>query len=112
MSRESRLLRSATRPLFGSGLVALALGIIFAGGMGFAEQPTDHPVNPLANVSLSGPVGSILVQSDGKFIIAGGGSMFFATDGSRALGYLNGTLARFKPDGSLDYSFSCRSEPP
>jgi uncharacterized delta-60 repeat protein len=80
--------------------------------MGFAEQPTDHPVNPLANVSLSGPVGSILVQSDGKFIIAGGGSMFFATDGSRALGYLNGTLARFKPDGSLDYSFSCRSEPP
>lgn len=61
---------------------------------------------------LSGPVGSVIVQQDGKIVIAGGGNIFFATPEAGIIGSLNGTVARFHPNGSLDYGFGCRAEPP
>jgi uncharacterized delta-60 repeat protein len=77
-----------------------------------ANQTAAAATNHFANCALSGPVGSVIVQPDGKIVIAGGGNIFFATTESGTLGCLNGTVARFYPDGSLDYSFGCSASPP
>ena len=70
------------------------------------------PTSPMTKCMLSGPVGSVIVQQDGKIVIAGGGNIFFATPEAGIIGSLNGTVARFHPNGSLDYGFGCRAEPP
>lgn len=62
------------------------------------------------------PVGSIVVQPDGKILVANGG---YPTRGRLAImapatgtfGVLPGGLFRFHPDGSLDHSFACQIGP-
>ena len=52
------------------------------------------------------------MQSDGKIIFAGGGSIPFASPETGTLGWLNGTMTRLFADGSLDYDFACSADVP
>ncbi len=95
--------------------VATVLTIIGSWGVEFAGQANqsgDTAAVQSPAYALSGPVGDVLVQPDGSILIAGGGWVFFTTGEAGMLGSLNGTVARFHPDGLLDYSFGCRAEPP
>lgn len=95
---------------------AAVMALVIAGmfsveGRARAGQGMDRTTNPAPVCALSGPVGSVLVLPDGKIVISGGGSILFAAE-SGTLGRLDGGVARFHPDGSLDYSFGCRVVPP
>lgn len=103
---------SSSQIVMATGMALAAFG---AGGLDLTALAIPAAIgatNQPALCSLAGPVGSVIVQPDGKIVISGGGNILFATAESDTLGHLNGTVARFHRDGSLDYSFGCRANPP
>ncbi len=62
--------------------------------------------------ALTGPVGSVLVQPDGRIVISGGGATWFYSPVSGLFGTLNGTVLRFDSEGSVDPGFGCVATPP
>lgn len=92
------------------GLLALAAPGWF--GLEMVAAAADTSALPSAQSVLSRPVGSVLVQPDGKIVISGGGHIWFSTRETGTFGCLNGTVARFHPDGTLDYKFGCRADLP
>jgi hypothetical protein len=86
-----------------------------------ADNPTfatdvSHPAAADANAdgtlcALTAPVGSVLIQTDGRIVISGGGITWFYSQSSGAFGNLDGTVAvkRFDSEGSLDPAFGCRA---
>lgn len=90
----------------------LAVGWLSFAGPLYAGEGDSAATNLVSACALSGPVGSVVVQPDGSFVIAGGGNISFVTPDAGTIGTLDGTVARFLPDGSLDYRFGCRAMPP
>ena len=94
------------------GLTALVVSAWLAIESHATAQTGSATTNVESVCTLSGPVGSVLVQPDGKIVMAGGGNISFWMPESGALGCLNCTVARFHPDGALDTGFGCSAAPP
>jgi hypothetical protein len=80
-----------------------------------AEDPVAEPREPLtegALMSLDSPPGGLLVQPDGKIVVAASLCGLYIDPQSGKLGQFQRGAFRLNPDGSLDRSFCCRVELP
>jgi len=73
-----------------------------------AANPATHPTTLCA---LRWEVKSVLIQPDGKIVIAPSDTINFLMPDLSTIGTFNRTVVRFFPDGSLDFSFGCRATP-
>jgi RNA polymerase sigma factor (sigma-70 family) len=88
---------------------------IVAAGTVPAEDLVAEPREPLtegAFMSLDSPPGGLLVQPDGKIVVAASLCGFYIDPQSGKLGQFQRGAFRLNPDGSLDRSFCCRVELP
>ncbi len=87
-----------------------------AGGETLTTQPpaiaVREPLTEAAFIGLSSPPGGLVVQPDGKIIVASSLFGFFVDPESGTLGYFRRGAVRLNPDGSLDRSFRCNAEFP
>lgn len=68
--------------------------------------------NQVVAYAMPGPIGSVLIQPDGKIVAMGCGYLYFRDEESGTVGQVSASVARFKPDGSLDFGFGCRANLP
>jgi RNA polymerase sigma factor (sigma-70 family) len=86
-----------------------------AAGTVAAEEPVAEPREPLtegALMSLDSPPGALLVQPDGKILVAASLCGSYIDPQSGKLGQFQRGAFRLNPDGSLDRSFCCCVELP
>ena len=89
-------------------------GTVTAGAVP-AEDPVAESREPLtegALMSLDSPPGGLLVQPDGKIVVAASLCGFYIDPQSGKLGQFQRGAFRLNPDGSLDRSFCCHVELP
>ena len=74
-----------------------------------ANQTNTNADQPTIEFAMPGPVGSVLVQPDGKIVAMGCGFVYFRDAGSGTIGEVSAAVTRFAPDGSLDLGFAARA---
>src|ERR1017187_9290603 len=103
------------KKLIPSLIGASAVASCLAGNPTF-NIDVSHPAAADANAegtlcALSTPVGGVLIQTDGRIVISGGGITWFYSQSSGAFGNLDEAVAvkRFDSEGSLEPTFGCRA---
>ena len=107
--------QTPTRPSTSPPRSAVVLGTNVPSVSVPAEEPLPEPGETLtgdAVMTLSTPPGGLLVQPDGKILVAASLDGFYIDPRTGRLGqFLRGAF-RLNPDGSLDRAFCCRVEIP
>ena len=93
-----------------SSAVTASPGVVSPSGVRPAELEAGaarEPFSTKALFTLSSPPGAVVVQPDGRVIIAATVGGWFVDEFSGTLGWYNRGAMRFEADGSLDRSFYC-----
>lgn len=99
------------QPLFiqrSLNVILAALGLWRAEFRLLANQTATN-VEPTIKFAMPGPVGSILVQPDGKIVVMGCGFVYFQDAESGTIGEVSAAVTRFTPDGLFEPGFAARA---
>lgn len=92
-----------------SKIACAAISVTAAWGLLHTEVIAE---NPAVAYAMPGPIGSVLIQPDGKIVAMGCGFMYFKDEEAGTVGEMSASVARFHPDGSLDFGFGSRASLP